>query len=136
MERVTTTSDIELVVVQLTKDGRERISRGHRITINDVVDPNEENYIKIRCRVKNNTDDFIATKIGKELVNCYISTTSVGGLNNVPCLIVTIPSNTFTIGGALEASVTTKEDAPDRFPDDTKDTESIFEKTEVYYVVQ
>lgn len=136
MERVTTTSDIELVMVQLTKEGREKVSKGLRLNESDVINPESEEYIKIRCRVKGNDNEFIATKIEGKYTNCYSSTIFVGGLEECSCLVVCIPSNTFTIGGALEASVTTKEDAPDRFPDDTKDTETIFEKTEVYYVSQ
>lgn len=136
MERVTTSSDIELVVVQLTKEGREKVSKGLRLSINDVIDTDSEEYIKIRCRVKGNENEFIATKIEGKYTNCYSSKTFVGGLEDCSCLVVCIPSNTFTIGGALEASVTTREDAPDRFPDNTKDTETIFEKTEVYYVSQ
>lgn len=136
MERVTTSSDIELVVVQLTKEGRAKVSKGASITMNDIIDPKNK-YIKVRCRVKGNEEEFIATKTTDNIcTNCYESKTYIGGIKDVPCIVVTIPSYTFKIGGALEASVTTKENNTHFVDDNTKDTESIFEKTEVFYVSQ
>lgn len=135
MERVTTSSDIELVVVQLTKEGRAKVSKGTSITKDDIIDPVGK-YIKVRCRVKGNEEEFIATKTtDNQYTNCYKSETEIGGIKDVSCIVVTIPSYTFKIGGALEAAVTTNE-INGSFTDGTKDTESIFEKTEVFYVSQ
>jgi hypothetical protein len=73
-------------------------------------------------------------KADNTCVNCYESTTNILGVD-VDSLVVTIPSGTFKSNGTLEIAITSNE-ANVNFPDKTKDTESVFERTEVYYVSQ
>lgn len=134
MKKVTTTSDVELMIVPLNKEGQERINKGLTlIGYEHCVLGVEGKYYKVRCRLKG--IEFIAThNTNNDCVNCYESTTNIGGVD-VDSLVVTIPSNTFKSNGTLEVAVMTSENNSN-FPDNTKDTESIFEKTEVYYVSQ
>lgn len=137
MEKITTTSDLELVIVLLTQEGREYLIDGKKIEVYHIIDPSEK-YIKVRCRIKGDKE-FVAEKQSDNTEGItdkwYLSTTSFEGIDDVPCFVVTIPSNTFTTRGVLEVAVMTKEDN-DNFSDETKDMESIFERTEVYYVYQ
>lgn len=137
MEKVTTTSDIELMIVPLNKEGQERINEGlSLIGYEHCILGVEGKYYKVRCRLRGRGVEFIATHdINNKCVNCYESTTSIGDVENVPTLVITIPSDTFKSNGTLEVAVMTNE-TNSNFPDNTKDTESVFEKTEVYYVSQ
>ena len=137
MEKITTTSDLELVIVLLTQDGREYLIDGKKLEEYHIIDPTEK-YIKVRCRIKGDKE-FVAEKQSENTEGIqdkwYLSKTSFEGIDGVPCFVVTIPSDTFTTRGVLEVAVMTKEDNIN-FSDDTKDMESIFERTEVYYVYQ
>lgn len=135
MERVTTTSDVELVIVPLNKEGQDRVNKGQTLDgYEDCVLGVQGRYYKVRCRLKG--VEFVATHNTDNICeNCYESTTDIGGLQGVPALVVTIPSGTFKSNGTLEIAITSNE-ANVNFPDNTKDTESVFEKTEVYYVSQ
>jgi hypothetical protein len=135
MKKVTTTSDVELIIVPLNKEGQDRVNKGQTLNgYEDCVLGVEGKYYKVRCRVKG--VEFVAIHpIEGTCKNCYESTTDIGGLQDVPALLVTIPSGTFKSNGILEIAITSNE-ASDHFIDNTKDTESVFEKTEVYYVSQ
>lgn len=135
MERVTTTSDVELVIVPLTKEGQDRVNKGQTLNgYEDCVLGVEGKYYKVRCRLKG--VEFVAIhNTDNTCVNCYESEVEIGDVVGVPALVVTIPSGTFKSNGQLEMAITTNEQNSN-FPDKTKDTESVFEKTEVYYVNQ
>ena len=135
MKKITTTSDVELVIVPLNKEGQDRVNKGQTLNgYEDCVLDVEGKYYKVRCRLKDVEFEAVHKEDGT-CVNCYESTAEIGGLKNVPALVVTIPSGTFKSNGTLEIAITSNE-ANVNFPDKTKDTESIFEKTEVYYVSQ
>lgn len=135
MKKVTTTSDVELVIVPLTKEGQDRVNKGQTlIGYENCVLGVEGKYYKVRCRLKGVEFEAVH-KVDNTYVNCYESTAEIGGLQDVPALVVTIPSGTFKSNGTLEIAITSNE-ANVNFPDKTKDTESVFEKTEVYYVSQ
>lgn len=135
MRKVTTTSDVELVIVPLTKEGQDRVNKGQTLNgYEHCVLGVQGKYYKVRCRLKgvefeavHNTDNTC--------VNCYEKKVEIGGVQNVDALVVTIPSGTFKSNGTLEIAITSNE-VNMNFPDDTKDTESVFERTEVYYVSQ
>lgn len=137
MEKITTTSDLELVIVLLTQEGREYLIDGKKIESYHIIDPTE-NYVKVRCRIKGDKE-FVVEKLSEETEGIkdkwYVSKTSFEEIDDVPCFVVTIPSNTFTTRGILEVAVMTKE-YNENFSDEAKDMESIFERTEVYYVYQ
>lgn len=135
MKKVTTTSDVELIIVPLNKEGQDRINKGQTlIGYENCVLGVEDKYYKVRCRLKG--VEFVAIhNTDNTCINCYESTTDIGDIQNVSALIVTIPSGTFRTNGTLEIAITSNE-ANVNFPDNTKDTESVFEKTEVYYVSQ
>lgn len=135
MKKVTTTSDVELVIVPLTKEGQDRVNKGQTlIGYENCVLGVEDKYYKVRCRLKGVEFEAVH-KVDNTCVNCYESTAEIGGLQDVPALVVTIPSGTFKSNGTLEIAITSNE-ANVNFPDKTKDTESVFERTEVYYVSQ
>lgn len=133
-ERRTTTSDVELEVVLLTQDGKDKILNGEPITIADVVDVNTSKYIKVRFRLNKDGLIFTASYIDGVFTHCYLSSIEIDGIQ-CPSLVVTIPSGTFSDNGYLWVAVTTAEDN-EHFEDGKKDTESEFEKTEVQYVNQ
>jgi hypothetical protein len=135
MKKVTTTSDVELIIVPLNKEGQDRVNKGETLKGYEYcVLGVKGKYYKVRCRLKG--AEFVALhNTDNTCVNCYESTTDIGGIQNVSAIIVTIPSNTFRTSGTLEIAITSNE-ANVNFPDKTKDTESVFEKTEVYYVSQ
>lgn len=137
MEKITTTSDVELVIVLLTQDGREELINGKKIESYHIINPTEK-YIKVRCRIKGDKE-FVVEKQSEDtegiIDKWYLSTTSFEEIDEVPCFVVTIPSNTFTTRGVLEVAVMTKE-YNENFSDEAKDMESIFERTEVCYVYQ
>lgn len=134
MEKVTTTSDVELVIVPLNKEGQDRVNKGQTlIGYEHCLLGVKNKYYKVRCRLKG--VEFKAVhKVDNTCVNCYESTTNILGVD-VDSLVITIPSGTFKSNGTLEIAITSNE-ANVNFPDKTKDTESVFERTEVYYVSQ
>lgn len=133
MKKVTTTSDVELIIVPLNKDGQDKVNKGESIDNSNLLGIDSK-YYKIRCKL--GFVEFIAIhNTDNSCRNCYESTVDIGGLSNVPCIVITIPSNTFRTAGNLEIAFRTSEPNVN-FPDNTKDTESVFEKTEVYYVSQ
>lgn len=134
MRKVTTTSDVELVIVPLTKKGQDRVNKGQTLKgYEDCVLDVQGRYYKVRCRLKGVEFVAVHSKINI-CVNCYESTANIGGID-VNSLVVTIPSGTFKSSGTLEIAITSSE-VNENFTDKTKDTESVFEKTEVYYVSQ
>jgi hypothetical protein len=134
MKKVTTTSDVELVIVPLNKEGQDRVNKGQTlIGYEHCLLGVKNKYYKVRCRLKGVEFEAVH-KADNTCVNCYESTTNILGVD-VDSLVVTIPSGTFKSNGTLEIAITSNE-ANVNFPDNTKDTESVFEKTEVYYVSQ
>lgn len=134
MRKVTTTSDVELVIVPLNKEGQDRVNKGQTlIGYEHCLLGVKNKYYKVRCRLKGVEFEAVH-KADNTCVNCYESTTNIGGVD-VESLVVTIPSGTFKSNGTLEIAITSNE-ANVNFPDKTKDTESVFERTEVYYVSQ
>jgi hypothetical protein len=134
MRKVTTTSDVELVIVPLNKEGQDRVNKGQTlIGYEHCLLGVKNKYYKVRCRLKGVEFEAVH-KADNTCVNCYESTTNILGVD-VDSLVVTIPSGTFKSNGTLEIAITSNE-ANVNFPDKTKDTESVFERTEVYYVSQ
>jgi hypothetical protein len=134
MRKVTTTSDVELVIVPLNKEGQDRVNKGQTlIGYEHCLLGVKNKYYKVRCRLKGVEFEAVH-KADNTCVNCYESTTNILGVD-VDSLVVTIPSGTFKSNGTLEIAITSNE-ANVNFPDKTKDTESVFERTEVYYVNQ
>jgi hypothetical protein len=134
MRKVTTTSDVELVIVPLNKEGQDRVNKGQTlIGYEHCLLGVKNKYYKVRCRLKGVEFEAVH-KADNTCVNCYESTTNILGVD-VDSLVVTIPSGTFKSNGTLEIAITSNE-ANVNFPDKTKDTESVFDRTEVYYVNQ
>lgn len=132
--KVTTTSDVELEVVLLTDEGKTKVENGEPITKDDVINIEKNTFIQVRVRQNKDGVIYTASYNSGECVNCYIDNVMIDGVE-CKSLVVTIPSNTYSDNGYLWVAVTTNEDN-EHFFDGTKDTESIFEKTEVQYVYQ
>lgn len=132
--KVTTTSDVELEVVLLTDEGKTKVENGEPITKDDVINIEKNTFIQIRVRQNKDGAIYTASYNSGECVNCYIDSVVI---NDVECksLVIVIPSGTYNDNGYLWVAVTTNEESK-HFSDGTKDTESIFEKTEVQYVSQ
>jgi hypothetical protein len=135
-KKISTNSDVELELILLTNEGRIKIENEESITIDDIIDPNT-NYVKVRVRQNKDGQEFIAYFNGdtdSEAQNCYVGEKTYNELN-VPVLVITIPSGTFTENGYLWVAIETREES-DYFEDNYKNTEGLFEKTEVNYVAQ
>lgn len=132
--KVTTTSDVELEVVLLTDEGKTKVMNGEPITENDVINIEEKKFVQVRVRQNKDGVIYTASYNNGECVNCYLDSVMIDGVE-CKSLVVTIPSNTYSDNGYLWVAVTTNEDN-EHFSDGTKDTETIFEKTEVQYVSQ
>lgn len=131
--KVTTTSDVELEVVLLTDEGKTKVENGEPISSVDIMSI-DDRFIKVRVRLGKDGVIYTASYNSGECVNCYIDSVVI---NDVECksLVIVIPSGTYNDNGYLWVAVTTNEESK-HFSDGTKDTESIFEKTEVQYVYQ
>ncbi len=108
-ERRTTTSDVELEVVLLTQDGKDKILNGESITIADVVDVNTSKYIKVRFRLNKDGLIFTASYIDGVFTHCYLSSIEINGIKRLLDSACTIEE------GATNRTLTLHATAKDNF---------------------